>query len=158
MRNGSLLRRDATLGVLVMADAAQIWPASTAWELALLQGIKGANRPGALSVSLIGQPSGATCAPGPLSDPMVSALGGVQLNICTTTWRQALEQAGRVAFGHRDRVWLSGAPAVVPALSVTSGGQPVPGWQYDVVANAVVLPAGVATGTVEVAYDSSCIP
>ncbi|MDP3231381.1 MAG: choice-of-anchor D domain-containing protein [Myxococcales bacterium] len=157
-RNAGLLRRDATLGVIVMTNGAQIWPAQTAWEVALLQGIKGANRPGALSVSLIGQPYGASCAPGPLSDPMVSALGGMQVNFCTTTWRRALEEVGRVAFGHRDRVWLAGAPAVAPALSVTSGGQPVIGWQYDVVANAVLLPAGVASGTVEVAYDSSCIP
>lgn len=161
-RSAGLLRSGAVLGVVAIADF-EGFGTPAAWQLAQLRNVKGANRPQDFSLSLIDQPP-AGCPPTVMAppDPTVVAFGGERLSLCANTWPSALAQAGAVAAGHRDRVWLTGTPSTTPNLVVSQGGFPLSNttFQFDVVTNTVVLPSVLAAtrGTVEVWYDTVCLP
>lgn len=164
MRSAGLLRSGAALGIIALADFEAGFGSPAGWQLALLRNVKGANRPRDFSVSLIDQPIGG-CRPPPMTPPpdsTVVAFGGTRLSLCTNTWPRALETAGIVAAGARDRVWLTGTPAPTPNLAVSQGGAPFANtsYQFDVVTNTVALTSGfVGTrGTIEVEYDALCLP
>ena len=161
-RSGGLLRDQAVLGVISLSDFPG-FGAPMAWQLAILRGVKGANRPERFSFSVIDEPAAGCPAPMPSPlDPTVIAFGGVQLSLCTNTWPVALQQAGFVAAGFRERVWLTGTPATTPNLVVSQGGAPLANttYQFDVLTNSIVLPQTIATmrGTLEVSYDTLCLP
>ena len=161
-RSAGLLRRTAVLGVIAIADF-EGFGTPAGWQLALLRNVKGANRPQDFTLSLIDQPNAGCPSPMmPPPDPTVVAFGGTRLSLCTSPWPIALQQAGLVAAGSRDRVWLTGTPSTTPNLVVSQAGAPLANttFQFDVATNTVVLPQMLTgtRGTVDVAYDTLCLP
>ncbi len=175
--NGALLRDEASLGVVAFTDEAEQSPLPVAHYVAQLLNVKG-RRTNAFSYSTFGpfDFDGGCISIVDLDQPpagrhsmAVSALHGVREDVCAVadglpSGDAALERAGRLAAGWRDRILLTSrpAPGVTPTVSVD--GQSVPGgsaWAYDAVSNAVLFsPSAVpAPGqVVQLRYATACLP
>lgn len=170
--NQGLLRPDATLGIVCMTDAWEQTPRPPWVVHELLRRVKGTQRPLLMSYSVIG-PFLPTAPQGCLYDgpgdawgrhaAAAAALHGRTEEICSTDWPNLSARIGRVAFGERDRFFLTARPdaTITPQVTVDGVAAPASAWTWEPISNAVVFDPNFlpAPGQrVEVQYQVACVP
>lgn len=178
MANQGLLRRDAALGVVCVTDSIDQVGSPASRYLFQLQEVKGAQRPGLFSYSVIGPflpapPAG--CAYDGIPDDgkhayMIDQTRGAKEEICTSDWAGTALRAGKRAFGDRDELFLTARPDLTQPnpVRVTVNGIAVPAadasgttWTYDAMSNTVrFAPNRVPSPgqAISVSYQVACLP
>ncbi|MDP1829440.1 MAG: choice-of-anchor D domain-containing protein [Archangium sp.] len=176
-KNAGFLRDDATLGVLCLTDARDQATAPPAVYLNQLLNIKGAQRAGQFTYSVIGPflpmaPAGCV-----YDDPndgvhdfMVTQTGGAKAEICSTDWAPALESLLGGALGPRTDYALTARPDLASPIGVEVDGMAVPQvdpglmtpiWHYDLVSNSIIFEPRYAPEpgkTLTITYRVPCMP
>lgn len=175
-KNAGFLRDDATLSVLCLTDARDQAPGPPTGYLNQLLNVKGVQRPGAFTYSVIGPflpmaPAGCV-----YDDPndgvhdfVVAQTGGAKAEICSTDWSPALQSLAR-SFGLRTDFVLASRPDLTfpivveldgVAVPPVDPGQMVPIWHYALLSNSIIFePRYVPEPgkTLTITYRVPCMP
>jgi hypothetical protein len=151
--NAGFLRQDANLAVVVVTDAVDQSPNSTAYYLNRLLNVKGFNKANMFTFNVIGPFQ--SSAPGNCtydgSSPdtryayLATQTSGVKAEICNSNWSSTLQNLGKTAFGYRSSFYLNGSPdpSRTTTIKVTLDGVDVPAsagaWAYDPTSNAILF-------------------
>ena len=180
--NAGFLRPDAYLAIIGVSDGDDDSPQSVQFYYNFFESIKGFQNASQFSFSAVNQlPSDPAtgCANGLAYDSstvtrvpqMVQMTGGINVDICTSNWGQALQQLGNIAFGGRLSFPLTAQPADPASIEVqdcfqgncTSLPSQLPNgfveWHYDPTTNSIVFDPNAAPqpgDTLTVTYDVAC--
>lgn len=163
-------RPDAALSVVVVSDATD----QDGFSLEAYQSAFLSLRPGntfAFHAVIPQKPVAATCFTDDSDgnsrvEQLVAATGGMQVDICSADWTNAMGQLGKAVFGYRTRYRLGALP-VAGSVTVTVNGVALPSsipgttyWLYDAAANAVDFTAAglpPVTSQVVIGYQAACL-
>ncbi len=163
--NAGFLRNDAYLAIIGVDDGDDSSPQSNDFYYNFFEGLKGFQNASAFSFNAVDalptDPSGG-CGPVFYDGPgiriqdMATRTGGLDIDICTQQWGQALTQLGAIAFGSRRSFPLTSTPADPTQIAVQlcvnpqnpTTCVPIPAndaahnlvnWAYDPTTNAVIF-------------------
>lgn len=177
--NIGFLRADAVLAVIAVTDAGDQSQMPISVVEGLLRNVKGAQRPGQFTYSVLGPLASAPppgCVYDDFTDPvvheyLVAAFDGAKGQICDQQngFASTLQEIGRKAFGYRDRFFLSSLPDLMqmPPFVVKLDGILMPQtdttggtvWSYEPMSNSIKFTSAYVPEpgqTLTVAYQVLC--
>lgn len=162
--NGSFLRADARLAIIVVTDEEDFSAQTVPFYETFFKGLKN-NDPNMFTFSAIVGPTNlATCPTASSSGTrylaIAQATGGAVENICTPDWSNSLKKLSDETFGLKSSFALTKQPVDPAQISVVVNGVPyTSGWTYDAARNSVDFAQGFVPPSgalVEITYPLGC--
>ena len=158
--NQGFLRDDALLSIIVVSDEPDQSPQSVSFYYNYFINIKGARRANLFSWSSIVETDSAAYI------DMAKRTGGIVSDINTDNWARDLEELGALAFGYKNRFFLTSTPeraqdieVYIDEERVNQQDGTIRNWSYDAQGNSVefsIVAIPEPGSTVEVRYKVAC--